>query len=1115
MSLSNRDRIERLFDTMAPALDAYLTRVCVGVLPEGKDWTLLLAARDAKNGITNKVYSRTDPQNQIRVLTEHVTSVLPGGQNPFASELGHSQRNYASELRATRNAWAHMAPFTDDDAYRALDTGERLLRDLAQPEAADRIQRLRLDLRRVTAEKDDKRTLKAAVPTLDSAGLKPWREVLRPHDDVATGNFQAAEFAADLHTVAHDHSAGRDYADPVAFFERTYLTEGLRDLIGKGLRRLAGDPNATPVINLQTNFGGGKTHSMLALWHLADDAPLGDLPQDVQELVIQHGYQDLTPEVARAALVGNHIAATGSVKADGTTVNTLWGELAWQLGGSEGFAIVADADRQSTPPGAALHELLARYAPCVILIDEWVAYARTLVGRQGLPGGTFDDQFTFAQSLTEAAKATPGVLLAISIPASERGEASASTEEVGGAHGLEALSRLQNVVRRVAEQWRPATAVEAYHIVRQRLFVTPDGHAQAFINATARAFAAEYRKHPEQFPAEALRPEYEDQIRRTYPVHPEFFDRLYEDWSTLERFQRTRGVLRLMNTVVHALWQGEDASPLIMPGSIPLATSAVNCELTQYLPDSWKSIIDADVDGPTSEPAQIDAASPVYGQRHLAKRLARTVFFGAAPTVGSAHKGLETKRVYLGMFLPGDTIGNFHTALGRIADQTTYFYAGDGRYWYDLQANITRRAKDQAARFHPEDVSAEIAGRLRGESKATAAFAGVHVCPDEHGDIPDSDEAKLVLVHPKHVHHRGAADSTAIGFAAKAAQHCGASQRRHRNMVVFLAADDVRMEEVDRAVREHLAWKDVRSHHAELDLTQNQCAQADAKIAETSRVIDDRLKIAYQWVLIPTGQPVTIEATRVDGAANSLTERVTKRLTSDGVLCIQRAAATIRYDLEHTPARKLWEDGHVSVGELWRMYAEYPYMPRLRDRHVLETGLLQQPLLWQAEGIALADGHDEETGRYRHLRQPTDLSGVTVTSDTLIVHPDRAARQAEQDLMAVAGDSDHSPSGKPDIHWPDGPGTAVLAREDVTPPEPALQHRFYGSKELDHDRYVADFKRIVEEVLLHLQNTPGGSLHLRLEIDATSQDGFDTAKIRTIMENAKTLKFDDFGFEKA
>lgn len=144
---------------------------------------------------------------------------------------------------------------------------------------SNQISALRLDLRRVTAERDDKRALRTVAGNPDAEGLQPWREVLQPHEDVATGNFQASEFAADLYKVASGARVqSRDYSDPVEFFSRTYLTEGLSDLISRAVRRLGGDDNASPVINLQTNFGGGKTHSMLALWHLASGTQRAEYP---------------------------------------------------------------------------------------------------------------------------------------------------------------------------------------------------------------------------------------------------------------------------------------------------------------------------------------------------------------------------------------------------------------------------------------------------------------------------------------------------------------------------------------------------------------------------------------------------------------------------------------------------------------------------------------------------------------------------------------------------------------------------------------------------------------------------------------------------------------------
>lgn len=1129
MAPSNRDRIEKMFQVLAPALDDFISGVIGQQSKElGADWVSLVRAKDAKKGApASKAYDPLDPQVQFRMLTEiSITTNIKPGWRPFADAVGRTGETFASELREVRNTWAHNGAFTDDDAYRALDTGERLLKLAGAAAEADHVRAIRLNLRRVTADKDDKRRLKSVIDNPEAAGLKPWRQVLPPHDDVATGNFHASEFAADLFKVASGQESDADYADPVEFFRRTYLTEGLRDLIGRAVRRLAGDQNASPVINLQTNFGGGKTHSMLSLWHIAAGLALGEFPQEAQELLAANGYNGSA--VRRVAIVGNHLSPSGITKPDGTQVNTIWGELAWQLGGAEAYSIIQESDQQRTHPGQALHQLLETHSPAIILIDEWVAYARSLVGRDDLAAGTFDDQFTFAQSLTEAAKGTPGIMLAISIPASEKGDlsdiADGHTEEVGGANGLEALKRLQNVVRRVAEPWRPASSSEAYKIVKQRLFKEPDAEALAAIGATARAFMDMYYKYSGEFPRESRDTSYEGRIRDTYPIHPELFDTLYEQWSTLERFQRTRGVLRFMSTVIHALWTGEDASPLIMSGSIPLAgSSKVNSELAQYLQDSWKTIIDADVDGPTAEPAKIDELKPLFGQRALTKRLARTVFFGAAPTVapGATHKGISGQRVFLGTAIPGDVPGNFHAALTQLGDRATYFYASAGKYWYDLQPNITRTAKDQAERLHREDVWQEITTRLSGQAKQRGEFAGVHVCPDSNGDIPDSDEARLVILHPKFSHVRDggshADESTARKFAQQATDHRGTSNRTHRNMLVYLAADAARLEELDTATRDYLGWDHVLQHEADLDLTQNQRNQASQRRAQAEQTMASRLLQTFVWALVPSQpdptQPFTIRATKVDGQSTSLAERVSRKLGNDGDLSTRQAANTIRLAIERVP--QIWAEGHVSLGALWELYTKYAYMPRLRDRSVLNAGIVDMPLLWRQDAFALATDLDPDTGRYLGLWLPDDGGFAPAPTDaTLLVKPELAEAQRTAE-STPARPAEEDPSQDEGNERP-GPGTeqpTPKRRVDLTFTAP-LKKRFYGTKTLSTDRIALDFKTIADEVLAHLRSS-GTNLTVRIEIEAEDQAGFDEGKVRTISENAATLKFDQSGFEEA
>ena len=301
---------------------------------------------------------------------------------------------------------------------------------------------------------------------------------MTPHKDVASGRYQQAEFAADLWQV-HMGEGSDEYRKPVEFFRRTYLTHSLNQMLVGAVRRLAGQ-GGDPVVQLQTNFGGGKTHSMLALYHLFSNAAPGELA-GIDE-VLREADVSRPPKVNRVVLVGNKISPGNPVtKSDGTVVRTLWGELAWQLGFNAGgikeakkaFSRIQADDEKATSPGDALRELFNQYGPCLILIDEWVAYARQLHDQSDLPAGGFETQFTFAQVLTESAKLAKQCLLVISLPASDTSgspHTQADDVEVGGQRGREALDRLRNVVGRVESSWRPASAEEGFEIVRRRLF---------------------------------------------------------------------------------------------------------------------------------------------------------------------------------------------------------------------------------------------------------------------------------------------------------------------------------------------------------------------------------------------------------------------------------------------------------------------------------------------------------------------------------------------------------------------------------------------------------------------------------------------------------------------
>jgi predicted AAA+ superfamily ATPase len=1104
MAISNRDRVGRAFELLAAGLGPFVDRRMRTRATGGDRWFEQWQARE------RGPVSPQDPAVQLKVMADCWDTA-------FRDELTRSDRNIVFELRDVRNKWAHNESFTADDAYRALDSIERLLTAVDAVEASD-VGRSKGELMRLRYEAEARKATprQEVLVNAPTAGLKPWRDVIAPHDDVARGRFALAEFAADLHQVKLGRGAA-EYIDPVEFFTRSYLTAGLRTLLTGAVRRLASADGGVPVVDLQTTFGGGKTHSEIALWHLFSGTSIDALPQEVQDLVRDAGIGDQLPAVRRVALVGTKLSpGQPSIKDDGTEVRTLWGELAWGLGGRAGYDIVAESDRTATNPGENLDRLLATFSPCLILIDEWVAYARQLFGAEGLPGGSFDTHFSFAQALTEAVRATPDTLLVLSLPVSEpvdgRAAGIGSETELGGTGGREALRRLRSVIGRMESSWRPATGEESFEIVRRRLFKPIEPAQLAHRDATARAFGEMYRREAAEFPSECREPAYVQKIQAAYPIHPELFTRLYEDWSTLDRFQRTRGVLRLMAAVIHALWEAGDQSPLILPAAVPLVEPAVAAELTRNLDDLWKPIIDADIDGPSALPAQLDRDVPNLGRYQASRRVARTLFLGSAPTFRSPNRGLEATRVRLGCALPGESIATFGDALSRLSGRATFLYTDGGRYWYGVQPSVARVARDRAERYLTQardEIHDEIIRRLRTVQSQPGEFRGVHPAPATTADVDDESRTRLVILGPEHAHQARSDESGALTAAREVLDRCGTTPRQYRNCLVFLAADSRRLEELESAAADHLAWSSIHNEAGAdgLNLDPAQASQAAVKHTDSDTAVDVRLAETYQWLLVPAQPEPTRDmqwdTVRVEGR-DGLAVRAARKLIGEGYLYASYPATLLRKRLDEQLAA-MWEPGHVAVSALWDVLTRYLYLPRLRDLDVLLGCVAAGPasLSWQQDGFATADGIDDEH-RYLGL---TVGGHPNVTPTSLVVRPDVAARQSEADARA------REKPGAPKEPEPAARGGEAPTYDGEIAAARALPVRFHGAVRLDPERLNRDFGRVAQEVVAHLSGLLDTDVEITVDISARSLSGFSDATVRNVTENARTLRFTDYGFE--
>lgn len=1102
MAISNHERVGRALNLLRDGLKPYVEREMQAQL--GDDWIQQLVDITFDNRLKRDESPTLDDVQVLLVIIDRFFTKV------FNRTLGKMERSLVNELLQFRNQWAHQNPFSSDDTDRALDSATRLLTSISAPQA-DEIEQMKRELRKLVQSEQvrtEKRKLGGSlIEAAASGALKPWREVATPHPDVASGQYQQAEFAADLWQV-HLEKGIPEYLDPVEFFRRTYLTQSLKELLVNGIARLQGR-GGDPVVQLQTNFGGGKTHSMLALYHLFSGIAASELP-GIDELMAQQGFSSL-PKARRVVLVGNKISpGNPSIKPDGTRVRTLWGELAYQLGGPAAYQKIAQDDELATSPGDLLRELFVQYGPCLILVDEWVAYARQLHDGPDLPGGSFETQFSFAQALTESAKLAPNCLLVVSLPASDTTSDNRLVEdvEVGGLRGRDALDRLGNVVGRLESNWRPATAEEGFEIVRRRLFEPLQGDAFVQRDITARAFVDFYRKESASFPIESRSPDYEKRMQAAFPIHPEIFDRLYGDWSTLVRFQRTRGVLRLMAAVIHCLWREGDRSSIILPASIPIDDSRVQSELTRYLEDNWTPIIARDVDGPDSLPVKIDGEVTNLGKVQATQRVARTVYLGSAPTVSSPHRGLEDNRVKLGSVLPGESPEVFSDALRRLASRATYLYQDGSRVWYDTQPTVTKLAEDRAEQLgrQEEKTAGELERVLKENLKAMGDFDAIHILPNSAAEVPDDMETRLVVLRESYSKGSDVVETVIRNLL----QSRGTASRLYRNALVFLAPDQQRLVDLQKAIQMSLAWRSIVNDKESLNLTPFQERQARTRLSESESRVLAQLPEVYQWLFVPeqsdASSKLTLATLKLTGS-DPLAVRASKKLRSDELLLSSLSGVVLRTWMDKIP---LWRGGdHVLIRQLLSDFASYPYLPRLRHPQVLIDAIQQGLglLSWNPETFAYADRIDQ--GNYQGLRVQDLVPRLTQDDQGMLVLPRVAQAQLDQRKSEQTAPRPPQPGQQGDGRGTGNVRVTGRAEGTVIP----AKRRYYGRKKLDPTRVSRDVNLLVEEILIHLNRLEGAQVEVTLEIQARVEGGLPDATVRTVGENSKSLGFESHGFE--
>jgi len=758
------------------------------------------------------------------------------------------------------------------------------------------------------------------------ATLPPWRTVARPHADIIQGRFDPSVFAANLaRVVAGD--APYDYAEPGRFFEKTYLTQGIKELLGSVLRRLVGKSASEPVTDILTSFGGGKTHTLMALYHLAKNGNQAEAWTGVKGLLEEAGLETV-PKMRVAVLVGTELDPLKGIERPGEPLRrTLWGELAWQLGGVEAYELVREHDEQRIPPPEdALMRLISGDRSTLILADEVMEYIRRARAVSVHDSSLATQTIGFFRHLTGAVSATPRCALIATLPA--------STLEIGK-EDEEDFRRLKMMLQRVERTRQLAEGEEIYEIVRRRLFDnigSADVHRQV-----AGAFVEYYRQNEDVFPRGVASKAYGNKIERAYPFHPEFLDVLNERWASIPGFQKTRGVLRMLGLLIGELY-GEDPNTLILPSSAKLSFRDFRSEVLRQAEAEaqFHSVIESDISGTGARAQRIDAeGSDTYQREHIAEGVATAIFFYSFGGTGGI-SAATLPQLRLATLRPGLEPAFVPDALESLSKRLYYLEVEAGQHRFTVTPNLNAIRVDQEASVDhhlvEELVKEEVIKQARGNRFRVIPY------PQEIRDVPDQPVLTLVVMPHNQTWE---ADSRPVTEERiREILTGGTTFRSCRNSIAFVVAE--RAGPLQSEARTLLALEAVdRLYGRTGKLSDAQKRDLDRLLTESRKRLPQAVWSAYRFV-VTAGEGDSLQVFdlghQLQHQGRTLADAVWEHLAAK-----ERLAPRLGPSQLTSGALHLWphEEEIINVRTLKDAFAQYTHLPMIPSGLVLQTTISQ------------------------------------------------------------------------------------------------------------------------------------------------------------------------------
>jgi hypothetical protein len=761
------------------------------------------------------------------------------------ADFGKDTNKLATQLETiyeVRNKLAHFQAITDDEFAETFINMKKIARTLGM----DELEEVLAGLQEAKSEKEAV-TSSALSPNPTSSGtLLPWFRVVTPHMDIKQGRLDESVFAANLAEVALGN--GREiYSNPAMFFSKTFFTAGLRNVAKTVLKGLNGKEDAeNRVISLQTGFGGGKTHTLISLFHLAKWGKNAIHSSYTKELLTYTGDPEF--ESANIAVFTNttNDPANGRQAADGIHIQTIWGELAYQLGGREAYEIVRKNDEGLIAPAGIFKQVLERCKPALILVDELADYCVKASARKAGSSSLADQTISFMQELTEAVSGTNNCVAVITLPA--------SVQEVGNTPEAQSiLTSLQKRVSRVGADTQPVADEEIYEVIRRRLF--EDIGDKNAIESVAAQYMGMYQEYWSELPPNANKSEYKQKIIKSYPFHPELIDVFRVRWASHHDFQRTRGVLRLLAAIVSDLWKRQQNLPgenaMIHTGVINFGNlDALSGQLKKLYGNGYDSVISADVSGSSSNAFKVDSAKSEYGHWNLTQSISSVILMNSFGSEGT-NKGISVPELKLNLLTPnGFNHNSVNGALDEVESHAYYLYYAQSssagkRYWFHTKPNINILINQAKGDIHPNDITAEVINRLQQKVRNVQLF-NVLVNPSD--DIPEQLKPTLLILSPVHLAKANGINGKTLPTIEKIATKKGNSERIYRNTLLFLVCSELGIGKMQSEAREYLACQKINAeYNSQLEPEQRQ--DLKKRMDDASRGLEGAIVAAYSIVV--------------------------------------------------------------------------------------------------------------------------------------------------------------------------------------------------------------------------------------------------------------------------